>query len=86
MSGSSVIGRTSVIWQAAKAPRLYELLENLYAASQRFRNLSILLPGRVEQIDDNPPWVRPFETLEQFQAVLDCDPLDFAAYWRPFRE
>ena len=39
-----------VIWQAAQAPRLHDLLENLYAASHRFRNLSILLPGRLEQI------------------------------------
>lgn len=39
-----------VIWQAARAPRLHELLENLYDASQRFRNISILLPGRLAQI------------------------------------
>ncbi len=39
-----------VIWQAAHAPRLQELLENLYDSSQRFRNLSLLLPGRLDQI------------------------------------
>jgi DNA-binding GntR family transcriptional regulator len=39
-----------VIWQGAQAPRLYELLQNLYIASQRFRNLSVLLPGRLGQI------------------------------------
>ena len=39
-----------IIWQAAQAPRLRELLENLYDASRRFRNLSILLPGRLGQI------------------------------------
>jgi DNA-binding GntR family transcriptional regulator len=39
-----------IIWQAAQAPRLHELLENLYDASRRFRNLSILLPERLQQI------------------------------------
>ena len=39
-----------IIWQAAQAPRLHELLENLYDASRRFRNISILLAGRLEQI------------------------------------
>lgn len=38
------------IWQAAQAPRLHELLENLYDASHRFRNISIALPGRLTQI------------------------------------
>ena len=39
-----------IIWQAARAPRLQSLLENLYDASQRFRHLSVLLPGRLEQL------------------------------------
>ncbi len=39
-----------VIWQAACAPRLQALLQNLYDASQRFRNISLLLPGRIDQI------------------------------------
>ena len=39
-----------IIWQAAQAPRLHALLENLYDASRRFRNISILLSGRLEQI------------------------------------
>jgi DNA-binding GntR family transcriptional regulator len=40
----------TVIWRGASAPRLRELLENLYDTSQRFRNISVLLPGRLEQI------------------------------------
>ena len=40
----------TVIWRAARAPRLHELLENLYNASQRFRNISVLIPGRLDQI------------------------------------
>ncbi len=39
-----------IIWKAAQAPRLQDLLENLYAASQRFRNISVLIPGRLDQI------------------------------------
>lgn len=39
-----------LIWQAAHAPRLHSLLENLYDASQRFRNISVLIPGRLDQI------------------------------------
>jgi DNA-binding GntR family transcriptional regulator len=39
-----------VIWKAAGAPRLLALLENLYDTSQRFRNLSLLIPGRNERI------------------------------------
>ena len=39
-----------VIWSAARAPRLRDLLENLYDASQRFRNISVLIPGRLDQI------------------------------------
>ncbi len=38
------------IWHAAHAPRLHSLLENLYDASQRFRNISVLIPGRLDQI------------------------------------
>lgn len=39
-----------LIWQAAHASRLHSLLENLYDASQRFRNISVLLPGRLERL------------------------------------
>jgi len=38
------------IWRAAHAPRLHSLLENLYDASQRFRQLSLVLPGRLQQL------------------------------------
>lgn len=39
-----------VIWKAGRAPRLLELLENLYATSQRFRSISLYLPGRLHQV------------------------------------
>lgn len=38
------------IWQLAQAPRLQEILENLYDSSNRFRNISTALPGRLEQV------------------------------------
>jgi DNA-binding GntR family transcriptional regulator len=39
-----------IVWRAARATRLYALLENLYDASQRYRQISVLLPGRLDQI------------------------------------
>jgi len=39
-----------VWWAGARAPRLRDLLENLYDSSQRFRNISVLIPGRLDQI------------------------------------
>ncbi len=41
-----------VIWQAARAPRLLALMENLHDASRRFRRTSLLLPGRLHQISE----------------------------------
>ncbi|HEV55992.1 MAG TPA: hypothetical protein ENN87_00630 [Phycisphaerales bacterium] len=35
-----------------------------------------LFGGRIEQRGDDPPWVRPFETVEQFRRALDRDPSD----------
>jgi DNA-binding GntR family transcriptional regulator len=40
----------TIVWKAARAPRLQEILENLYDKSQPFRNTSLQLPGRAEQI------------------------------------
>jgi len=40
----------------------------------------------VEQIGDNPPWVRhdaDGNSREKLQAVADCDPLDFSQGWCP---
>lgn len=33
--------------------------------------------AKVEQIGDDPPWVRPTGTARAFEQVLGCDPLDF---------
>ena len=39
-----------IIWSAAKSPRLCELLENYYDASQRFRYVSINVQSNLDQI------------------------------------
>ncbi len=52
-----------VIWQAAHAPRLRALLQNLYDASERFRNISILLPGRIDEITQDHRLI--VQTLEK---------------------
>ncbi|MBI5032553.1 MAG: GntR family transcriptional regulator [Chloroflexi bacterium] len=39
-----------IIWNAADAPRLLVLMENLYDASRRFRRTSLQVPGRLAQI------------------------------------
>ena len=40
--------------------------------------IASLFGGKVEQRDDNPPWVRHFETLEKFNTIFEKDPLDFS--------
>jgi hypothetical protein len=45
--------------------------------------IASLFGGRVEQVGDNPPWVRPFETLDELRAAIDRDPLDFSQGWCP---
>lgn len=42
-----------------------------------------LFGGRIQQVGDNPPWVRHFDTRDDFRAALDRDPLDFSQGWCP---
>ncbi len=39
--------------------------------------------GRIEQVDDNPPWVRHFETLAEFKRAMEKDLADFSRGWCP---
>ncbi len=39
--------------------------------------------ARVEQVEDNPPWVRSFKSLEEFHASLESDPDDIYKGWIP---
>jgi len=40
----------SIIWMASDSPRLQKLLSNLYDASTRYRNMSLHLPGRLDEL------------------------------------
>jgi len=39
--------------------------------------IASLFGGTIEQRDNNPPWVRHFETQNEFMSVFDRDPFDF---------
>lgn len=45
--------------------------------------IASLFGGSVEQWGENPPWVRHFETLEEFKSVFERDPLDFSQGFCP---
>ena len=40
--------------------------------------IASLFGGNVEQRGDNPPWIKHFETVDEFNAVFSKDPLDFS--------
>jgi hypothetical protein len=40
--------------------------------------IASIFGGKIEQREDNPPWVRHFDTAEQFKSIFDRDPLDFS--------
>jgi hypothetical protein len=42
-----------------------------------------MLGGRMEQVGENPPWCRPFETIDEFREATELDPLDFSRGWCP---
>jgi len=39
--------------------------------------------ARVEQVEDNPPWVRPFASRAELAAALARGPVDLTAGWLP---
>ena len=46
--------------------------------------IASMFGANVEQIDDNPPWVRHDGDSDiSLEAVLDCGPLDFSQGWCP---
>jgi hypothetical protein len=45
--------------------------------------MASLFGARIEQVEDNPPWARHFETRQEFAAALERDPLDFTQGWCP---
>ena len=40
--------------------------------------IASLFGGKVEQRENNPPWIRHFETPEEFRSIFEKDPLDFS--------
>ena len=40
--------------------------------------IASLFGGKVEQRENNPPWIRHFETKDQFKSIFDKDTLDFS--------
>ena len=40
--------------------------------------IASLFGGRVEQRGDNPPWILPFKTFDEFKTIFEKDPLDFS--------
>lgn len=56
-----------IIWEAANAPRLKDMIRTLYDTSQRYRNVSLTLPGRfVELVEEHRQIV---EALERGDAL-----------------
>ena len=45
--------------------------------------IASLFGGNVEQVEENPPWVRHFETLDEFRRGIESDPTDFSRGWCP---
>lgn len=46
--------------------------------------ISSILGGFVEQIEDNPPWVRPFSSLSEFKGIFEIDTADVSGKgWIP---
>lgn len=40
--------------------------------------IASLFGGLVEQRENNPPWIRHFETLDEFKTIFEKDPVDFS--------
>ena len=45
--------------------------------------IASMFGGRVEQVEDNPPWIRAREGFDIYGSFRDHDPLDFDQGWCP---
>lgn len=45
--------------------------------------IASIFGAEIEQVNNNPPWVRPLESSDIFERILDCDPCDFSQGWCP---
>lgn len=67
---------TSIYCHAASGGRLGGDLPYTIRANFGTGIVASLYGARVEQIEENPPWVRPLESAEAVRRVLERDPLD----------
>jgi hypothetical protein len=45
--------------------------------------IASMLGAQVEQVGENPPWLRPADSKAGFESYLNCDPNDFSRGWLP---
>ncbi|MHC4642049.1 MAG: hypothetical protein ACYS32_10420 [Planctomycetota bacterium] len=46
--------------------------------------IASIFGAEIEQVkNNNSPWIRPFESSDTFERILDCDPCDFSQGWCP---
>lgn len=45
--------------------------------------IASIFGAEIEQLNNNPAWVRPFESSDTFKRILDSDPCDFRKGWCP---
>lgn len=72
---------TSIFLHGSTTSPTGRILDDLpYTIRANFGTVIIasLFGARVEQRDDNPPWVRSFQTAEEFLSVFGRDPRDFS--------
>lgn len=62
----------SIIWNASKSPRLVGMLQNLYDASRSYRYISIKMPGRLEEIDQEHREIIKYFKENDADAVEKC--------------
>ncbi len=45
--------------------------------------IASIFGAEIVQVDNNPAWVRPCESSDTFERILDCNPCDFSKGWSP---
>jgi hypothetical protein len=45
--------------------------------------IASMFTAEIKQVNNNAPWVRPFESSDTFKSILDCNPCDFSKGWCP---
>jgi len=45
--------------------------------------IASIFGAEIQQVNNNPAWVRPFESSDTFERILEKDPCDFSKGWCP---